>query len=169
MSIQFRKDNAFGVILFKWWEGLEDDRASRAVLRRAFSVTAVTLTPPYQRLYQRLCAAGWEGQAKPYYNDRLAAAIGLLAHVKKNDDRKPAKAMGRGHDGDDRSPVSELRFMRLLDSPDIESLFTGLRRVLPLMNHGVDVLALATDVVNWGDVVKKNWAYAYDWPEKSKN
>jgi CRISPR system Cascade subunit CasB len=116
-----------------------------------------------------MCAAGWEKQAKPYHNDRLAAAIGLLAHIKKSDDRKPAKAMSRGNDGEDRPPVSELRFMRLLDSPDIDSLFTGLRRVLPLMNHGVDVLALATDVVNWGDVVKKQWAYTYDWPENSKN
>ena len=31
----------------------------------------------------------------------------------------------------------------------------------------LDVLALATDVVNWGDAVKKRWAYGYDWPDKA--
>ena len=56
--------------------------------------------------------------------------------------------------------------MRLLDAPDSEALFSGVRRVLPLMGS-VDVIALANDLMFWGDAVKKRWAYGYDWPEKS--
>jgi CRISPR system Cascade subunit CasB len=168
MSIQFNKETGIGKVLLDWWEGLEDDRASRAILRRAASVTAVAMTPPYQRLYRRLCGAGWGSQTKSYHNDRLAAVVGLLAHVKQNDDRAPAKSMSQRDAGGDRPCVSELRFRRLLESPDLDALFIGLRRVLPLMNHGINVLALANDIVFWGDDVKKRWAYSYDWPEKSK-
>ena len=169
MAIQFNKETGIGKVLLNWWEGLEDDRASRAVLRRASSITAVSLTPPYQRLYQRLLTVGWPEKAAPYQNDHLAAVAGLLAHVKQNDGRAPAKAMSQKEPGQDRPPVSELRFMRLLESPDLDALFSGLRRALPLAKHSVDVLALANDVVHWGDAVKKRWAYSYEWPEKSKN
>jgi CRISPR system Cascade subunit CasB len=169
MAIEFNKETGIGRVLLNWWEGLEDDRASRAVLRRASSITAVSLTPPYQRLYQRLLTVGWDEKAKPYQNDSLAAVVGLLAHVEQNDGRAPAKAMSQKGVGEDRPPVSELRFMRLLESPDLDSLFIGLRRALPLVKHSVGVLALANDVVHWGDAVKKEWAYSYEWPEKSKS
>lgn len=169
MSIPINKETGVGKVLLDWWSGLADDRAGRAILRRAPSITAVTMTPPYQRLHQRLLKAGWGNDAKPYHNDRLAAVVGLLAHVEQNDDRAPAKAMSHKGPGEDRPRVSELRFRRLLESPDVDALFIGLRRVLPLMNHGVDVLTLASDVIHWGDAVKKRWAYAYEWPEKAKN
>lgn len=169
MTIQFNKDSGIGNVLLHWWQGLENDRASRAILRRASSITAVSLTSPYQRLYRRLLAAGWPEKAAPYQNDHLAAVAGLLAHVKQNDGRAPAKAMSQKDPGQDRPPVSQLRFMRLLESPDLDALFIGLRRALPLAKHSVDVLALANDVVHWGDAVKKRWAYSYEWPEKSKN
>lgn len=168
MSIRITKETGIGKVLLAWWADLADDRASRAILRRAPSVTAVTLTPPYQRLFQRLLAVGWGDEAKPHHNDRLAAVVGLLAHVEHNEDRPPAEAMSDKGAGEDHPRVSELRFRRLLESPDLDTLFTGLRRVLPLMNHGVNVLALASDVVHWGDTVKKHWAYTYQWPEKAK-
>lgn len=168
MSISFRKDTAFGEILADWWQGLDEDRAARATLRRANSVTAVILTPAYQRLYRRLSAAGWADRAHVFHNDRLAAVAGLLAHVENQSGLPPAEAMSATQEAGGRPPVSELRFLRLLDSPDIDSLFTGMRRVLPLMSNGVDVLALATDIVNWGDTVKKQWAYGFAWPEKNK-
>lgn len=169
MSIQFNKETGIGKVLLDWWEGLEDDRAGRAILRRASTITAVSLSPPYQRLYRRLRGAGWADETSPYHNDRLAAAIGLLSHVKQNDQRALAKSMSQREGTGDRPCVSELRFRRLLESPDLDALFIGLRRVLPLMNHGVNVLGLANDLVHWGDDVKKRWAYSYEWPEKSKN
>ena len=162
-SIDFHQHTVLGPLLRHWWQGLDDDRGSRAALRRAADITAVVMQPAYQRLHRRLLAAGWPDQA--WRNDGLAAAVGLLAHVKQDSEQPLPAAMGQ-RDGD-KPRVSPLRFMRLLDSPDIEALFTGLRRTLPLLQHQADVRALATDVVKWGDAVKKRWAYGYDWPDKA--
>lgn len=159
--------------LVSWWENLEDDRAGRAILKRASSITAVSLCAPYQRLYRQLLETGWPADASDTLNDRLAAVVGLLAHARgettgtrqRNGALKPPAAMSR-RDGD-RPVVSELRFLRLLDSPDLEALFSGLRRILPLVGSQLDVIALAKDVLFWGDGVKKHWAYQYQWPEKS--
>lgn len=165
MSSQFNTQSHIGKTLLEWWQGLDEDRAGRAILRRAPSITAVALTSPYQRIYRRLNAV----DLTELQRDRLAAVIGLLAHVEQNEDKAVAKSMSSQTEGSDRPRVSELRFLRLLDSPDLDALFIGLRRVLPLMGHSANVLALANDVIYWGDAVKKRWAYDYEWPEKSKS
>ncbi|MBK5913910.1 type I-E CRISPR-associated protein Cse2/CasB [Rhodocyclus purpureus] len=154
--------------LASWWHGLEDARGDRALLRRAGSLTDVALSAPYQRLYRQLVAAGWDSQSSDERNDRLAAVVGLLAHVKEDSQQALPEAMSARPRVEDKPPVSELRFQRLLESPDIESLFSSLRRVLPLMNNRVDVKALANDVLYWGDSIKKRWAYDYVWPQKSR-
>jgi CRISPR system Cascade subunit CasB len=159
-TLSFRPDQVWGELLLNWWHGLQTDTGGRAALRRANDITAVVMLPAYQRLHQRLKAAGWPDQ--PWHNDRLAAAAGLLAHVREAGAQNIPAAMSEG----DKPAVSPLRFMRVLESPDIDTLFTGLRRALPLIGHRADVLQLSTDVVNWGDAVKKRWAYAYRWPEK---
>jgi CRISPR system Cascade subunit CasB len=105
----------------------------------------------------------------PSSDDRLAAAVGLLAHVTQNDERPLAETMSRSEGDSNRPSVSELRFQRLLESPDLDSLFMGIRRVLPLMGRRANVLALANDVIDWNDSVRKKWAYSYVWPDKSGN
>lgn len=167
MSDRFSRDNAIGNILLNWWQGLADDRASRAILRRAGNTTAVVLSAPYQHLFRRLSAAGWNEGKTSHLNDRLAAAIGLLVHVEQDGPLSPAKAMSHKASGEERPAVSELRFMRLLESDSPDSLLTGLRRVLPLMEQRVDVIELVNDVLFWGDKVKKKWAYDYEWPART--
>ena len=160
--VYFAQHEGRGKVLFDWWKGLDEDRASRAVLRRASSPTEVALPPAYQRMCRRRGVLDWT----EWQQDRFAVVVGVLAHIKSHDARPPAKAMSQHSAAEDRPPVSELRFMRLLDAPDSEALFSGVRRVLPLMGS-VDVIALANDLMFWGDAVKKRWAYGYDWPEKS--
>lgn len=167
MSKDFYRDSGPARILLAWWKGLEDDRASRAKLRRAESVTAVVLSAPYQRLYRQLQAVGWNPNGWARLDDHLAAAVGLLAHVKEESNASLPKAMSHTDEPGGKPPVSEARFLRLLESADLEDLFRGLRRVLPLIKYRVDVLSLAEDVVGWGDEVKKQWAYHYDWPAKA--
>jgi len=165
-TISFRPETALGQALLRWWQGLENNRGSRAELRRAHDLTAVALTGAYQHLYRTLLTVGWPEEDKPennWRNERLAAIAGLLAQVKKLDDRNLPVAMSEG----ERPPFSELRFRRLLDSPSIDEVFTGLRRALPLVAYQANVLELANDVLFWGDGVKKRWAYAYRWPAKS--
>ena len=160
-SLNFRPQQAWGEMLLRWWHELAEDTGGRAALRRAPDITAVVMLPAYQRLHRRLLAAGWPDQ--PWHNDRLAAAAGLLAHVREGSERNLPQAMSEG----EKPCVSPLRFQRLLESPDTDALFSSLRRTMPLIQHRTDVLALATDVVNWGDTVKKRWAYAYAWPAKA--
>jgi len=145
------------------------DRAGRAALRRCATIAQITWVPAYQRLYHRLQQKGWS--ASLAQKDRLAAVAGLLAYVKENNEQPLAKTMSASTDGSDQPNVSMLRFRRLLDSPDLEALFTGLRRVLPLMKYQANVKVLAEDLIyrGWGDHVKKHWAYDYDWPTKSDN
>jgi len=164
MSNDFRKNLSLNKALHQWWVELEDDRAARAQLRRAHDITAVSLTPAYQRAYRRMRAAGWDEEGASLRNDRLAAVMGLLAHVKTDGDQSPAQAMSINNSGNNQPPVSSLRFQRLLESPDLDALFIGLRRVLPLINHQISITALANDILYWGDQVKKNWAYGYQWP-----
>jgi len=174
MSIQFigstHEPTRVGRVLFDWWHGLEEDHASRAIVRRAASPTAVALTEPYQRLYRRLLKAGWPADATDGQNERLAAIVGLLAHVKEDIARSSvgsqsiSAAMSQRRS--DRPLVSELRFRRILESPDCDSLFNALRRVLPLMDYRIDVLQLANDFIYWGDTVRKRWAYDYQWLEE---
>ena len=57
-----------------------------------------------------------------------------------------------------------MRFQSLLESPDLDSLYSGLRRVLPLLQRPASIVALADDLLCWGDDVKKTWAYDYEWP-----
>lgn len=168
MTIQFKAENVFGERLLEWWEGLENDRASRAELRRADSILAITMSSAYRRIYRSLCYLGWEQEMNtPWYQDRLALAVGILAHIKHHQTNTPfAKAMS--HVSNDKPVVSELRFKRLLESPDLASLLTGLRRILPLLSesNAPDILLLANDILYWGDAVKKRWSYAYEWPAK---
>jgi CRISPR system Cascade subunit CasB len=114
MAVYFTQDEGRGRVLFDWWKGLDEDRASRAVLRRASSPTEVALTPAYQRLCRRLGALNWTERQQ----DQFAVVVGVLVHIKTNDARPPAEAMSQRILAEDRPPVSELRFMRLLDAPD---------------------------------------------------
>ena len=164
-TLNFRHDSAWGDVLLHWWRQLADDTGGRAALRRAPEITAVVMQPAFQRLYRRLLAAGWpKGHER---SDHLAAAAGLLALLREADGSTLPIAMSQ-REGD-KPRLSELRFKRLLESPDADALFTGLRRALPIIGYRCDPLGLATDVVNWGDAVRKRWAYSYDWPEKHKN
>ena len=156
-----------------WWHVLHSDtaagpqRADRAALRRADSLSAVVCLPAYQRIFRRM-AAKHEGDSwTPYQKDRIAALVGLAAHLKEKDDTSLPEAMSRRPEGSDRNPVSDLRFARLLDSPDLEALFVGLRRTMPLIDHRANPAKLADDLFGWGDHVKKQWAYAYRWPDKA--
>lgn len=161
-SLKFDPQQVWGQILTAWWLGLADDTGGRAALRRAPDITAVVLLPAFQRLHRRMVSAGWPAQR--WQDDRLAAAAGLLAHVREQTLLTLPQAMSEG----DKPPLSELRFKRLLEAPDVDTLFIALRRALPLLQQRANVCALATDVVNWGDEVKERWAYAYVWPIKTQ-
>jgi CRISPR system Cascade subunit CasB len=157
--------------LRRWWKTLVVEnpsgaaRADRATLRRAGDLMAVACLPAYQRVYRATRDAVGEGDWPDFRKERIATVVALLAHVKVESSASLPEAMSQHPEGSDRNPVSALRFRRLLDAPDIESLFSGLRRALPLIEHRVNPESLITDVFFWDDDVKKRWAYRYAWPQ----
>lgn len=164
-KISFHPEAALGHLLLRWWQGLENDKGARAELRRAHDLTAVALTTAYQRFYRQALNSGWPENAAPWLNERLAAIVGLLAHVKSNDGRKLAEIMSEG----DRPAFSVLRFRRLLEAPALDDVFLSLRRALPIVGHQANVHQIANDLLHWSDKTKKEWAYAYRWPASSQN
>lgn len=164
-KISWSAESHLGKMLHKWWEGLEDDRASRAVLRRCSTLDTVTLSDAYQRFYRYILACNaWPADAAPWQNDKLAAIAGLLAHVQAEDtQRLPIKMSELSGD---RPLVSEMRFRDLLKIDTPEDLYLSLRRTLPLVSNTANIYQLANDVYFWGDKTKKEWAYSYRWPVK---
>ncbi len=158
-------DEVLGALMH-WWTHISDesasgqDKADRAILKRCDSIEAVTRTAAYHRVYRAMRAQHGGEDWKPWEQDRLAMLVGLAAHVKRSG-HKIANEMSRQASGSDRPSVSELRFRRLLESPDNDSLYVALRRVLPLVDRGIDLRQLARDLFSWGDSVKKRWAYDY--------
>src|SRR5687768_557842 len=119
MSLKFERGKPLGEILLRWWQRLDDNRGDRAVLRRASSVTAIAISAPYQRFYQRLQVTGAVADLSSGQKERLAAVAGLLSHVKEDTvGIDLPKSLGHRSEGSDRPAVSELRFIRLLESPD---------------------------------------------------
>lgn len=153
-----------------WWRKLHSDsgpqRGARARLKRAATLTQVVWEPAYQNAYQQLRQASGDACWTERQCDGLAAAVALAAHLKPSESSRVLSVAGAasGKEGSP-NPVSPLRFRRLLDAPDIDSLFISLRRLLPLMGDSLDPAQLAQDLFGWGDVVRKRWAYAYNWPE----
>ena len=164
-KISWSAESHMGKMLHKWWLELEDDRASRAVLRRCATLDAVTLSDAYQRFYRYMLACNaWPADAENWQKDKLAAIAALLAHVKAEDtQRLPIKMSELSGD---RPLVSEMRFRDLLKIDTPEDLYMSLRRTLPLIDNKANIYQLANDVCFWGDKIKKEWAYSYVWPAK---
>jgi len=100
-------------------------------------------------------------------DDRRAPYFGVvaatLAHVREDDpEHKPvARAIGRATINDEEALLSELRFRRLLEADTPEELMTGMRRLVQIAGGRLNVDDLARSILNWGDVVKRRWAFDY--------
>lgn len=152
--------------LLTWHSGLHKEtapgyfKADRSTLRRAHDLQAVIESAAYQRVYQKMAAAHQGEPWRPHQQERIAALVALLAHLKLASDAHLPAVMGRPKKGE-KAAVSELRFRRILEASDMDSLFSGLRRVLPIIDAEANAPRLIDDIFGWGDFVKRQWAYAY--------
>lgn len=172
MYFRLTAESREGKVVLKWLDELaEHDRGGRAELCRAASIQQALMCPAFHRLRRRLEAIGpdWTDYLQSAHRiDRLAAACALMAHVRAGGSNDLPHAMSHRAKGEERNRVSELRFRRLLDAPDDDALFSGLRRVLPMVIDLVDPLKVAEAVLFWGDRIKREWAYTYAWPDKTQ-
>ena len=154
MTSKFDPDKPSGEMLQRCWINIQQNRGERAELGRAKSVDDIILLPAFHRI----CL-----QFKPFFDgennweSRLAAIVGLLAHIKTPTGEKFASQMAG--DGD-RPVVSELRFRRLLQK-DRNELFIAMIRVLRILNYKANLHDMANSVYYWGNGTKRDWAFTY--------
>lgn len=163
-------------VLLHWWQELDRARGDRASLRRCHTLAEVALTPAFNRL--RIDLARF-GELDSNGIARLAVVAGVLAHVTPPADegmlegmlvsRLPgaiARQMATPPPDGTRSPVSELRFRRLLAIPESEpeALFTTMVRLVRHLggtSAQVDAPSLARGLFHWNQKTKQTWAFAY--------
>ncbi len=153
MKGKFDADKPLGKALQKWWGDLQGRNGDRAELNRAKSVEDVILLPVFQLACVRFRPFFQEEKNWEY---RLAAILGLLAHIRKPRTEKLAVQMA----GKPKPVVSELRFRRLIQR-DRKELYVSMIRVLRLLGYKANLHDLANSVYYWGDKVKQDWAFAY--------
>lgn len=174
-KIVWSADSGIGKGLLTWHAKLKNDRGTRAMLRRCSTVDEAVLSPAYQHFYRYMLGCGWPEEAENWQNDKLAAIAVLTAIVKSYDagaddvmdDYERNLPYRMSEKNVDRPLVSELRFRALLKIDNTDDLLSGLRRAMPLIKAKTSLLHLASDVYWWGDKTKKEWAYAYRWPQKA--
>ena len=154
MNNPFASDAPATRILIDWWENLDQDKGTRAELRRCERPEDIMLHPAYARLHNRLAATlsgSWQ------WEYRLARVIGLLVHVRNRDNSRPlAKQMGGNP-----PKVSELRFRRLLQCQH-DDLYPRLRRILGMLDEKkANLPDLIDSAFHWNDRTRKDWALAY--------
>ena len=165
MKGKFDADKPLGEVLQKWWTDLQERNGDRAELRRAETVADVILLPAFQRACVRF---------KPFFKEeenwevRLAAVLGLLAHVTECSSEKTLARQMASVTLSEPPVVSELRFRRLIQR-DRADLYVSMIRVLRMLGKKANLHDLANSVYYWGDKVKRDWAFDYfpNTPEKA--
>lgn len=152
MSVKFDKESSMGKHLTAWWRGLQERPGERAELRRAGTVAEVVMTPAFQRACSQF-AGHFQNEKK--WEDRLAAIIGLLSHVREASGQKLGEQMAGNP-----PVVSELRFRRLIQR-NRDDLYVAMIRVIRMLKYRANPYDLAGSIYYWGDSVKKEWAYSY--------
>lgn len=150
---KFDPDKPLGKALKKCWEDLQRNRGDRAELRRAKSVNDIILLPVFQRNCLRFNPFF---QNEHHWESRLAAVIGLLAHIRATEEKSLLASQMAGNP----PVISELRFRRLLQR-DRKELYVAMVRVLHMLGNKANMYDLANSVYYWGDSVKRDWAFKY--------
>lgn len=153
------KQAPLGVIAADWWRGLEERKGDRARLRRAVRLLDAALVPATHTLTEALRRQGYFGYGD---RDHLLLTAVALANVKEDIGGDSfAALMGRPAANSNRSPVSELRFRRLLETDNPAALVEPIRRILATLGGRAPVGSLAEDLLRWDEKVRQRWAFEY--------
>jgi CRISPR system Cascade subunit CasB len=144
--------------VWRWWKGLDEDRAGRAELRRCGTVAEVAFTAPYHRLLRRLGSRLGETDAR-----RVALLAGVIAHVddEPTEDISLPRRMGRANGEGQGAVISDVRFRHLLRSEEPDDLLRELVRVLRQLDRKAAVDPLFRDLMCWDEPTRMRWARDY--------
>lgn len=129
----------------------------RARLRRPSAPSGILAERTVHELAQKLPGL----RRRPH---DLANLVRVIAAVRAEGERI-AVLLGRPREGEERPPLSDLRFQRLIRSSG-DDLATALRRALPMVKETCNVGSLASDMLDWphpvhGERVRMNWCFDY--------
>lgn len=143
-------------LLLEWWESLKQHKGDRAALRRAATIEVVLFNPSFHRLRRMMAKTAWTRV------DRLALIAALAARVR---DIRPgssfAAQLGKPAKGADKSPLSGLRFRRLLQAREADELLQLLGRAVAVLEGELNLADLAGGIYWWGDRQRRQWAFDY--------
>lgn len=144
--------------LTAWWLGLENNRGSRAELRRAASPAEAVYCAYFHRLIPSMAESG-----KPFSKTKLAAIAGLASHIKSDTGSgvSLARQMASAKTGGSGARVSGLRFRRLLAVTEVEELYPMLIRVIRLLDGTVNLADMARSVYWWNERTRMRLASEY--------
>jgi CRISPR system Cascade subunit CasB len=150
-----------GMIARDWWNVLDGgderkrDRGAFAELRRSADPLDLAFARGFNRLHIDLKVGN---QDWPLL--RAAAIANVLAHVREDDSRAVARALGPQADNAGEV-MSEGRFRRLLQSEEGEDLTRNLVRAVKMLKGKANVADLARAIWWWNDRVRRDWAFRY--------
>jgi CRISPR system Cascade subunit CasB len=136
------------------------DRAAFAELRRCADLFDIVFVPAFGRLRRRMAVAADDEKGLR----KVADIAALLAHVKEDDERRLARALGTapGQSADlDSTTMSPARFRRLLQADEPADRLRRLIRAVKILKGRANVADLADAVWFWGDWMKQDWAFRY--------
>lgn len=154
----------FWDVILKWWKGLDEDRGTRARLRRAKTPDEVFVSADFQRGLRVLLA---ERGIELTHEEaaRLALGIGVLVHAVPPGKDAPAPQMhfARQLAPEDKSQVStrDPRFRKLLATTEPEPLFLMLRRLVAYLGKQVEYKSLIQGASDWSEETRRDWAKHY--------
>jgi CRISPR system Cascade subunit CasB len=150
-----------GAVARAWWLDLNRpsdkggrDRASLAELKRSDDPLDIAFVSAFGRLRHRLGAHSEQAL------QRAAMIAHVLAHVREDDRRSMARALGP-QQGGEKSAMSEARFRRLLQARDHPDLKRRLVRAVKMLSGKANVADLAIAIWWWNDRTRQQWAFRY--------
>jgi CRISPR system Cascade subunit CasB len=126
-----------------WWYCLQNDRGSRARLRRADAL-GVLAEPAYHDLHKVLAPCSVAAST------RVAL---VLAHVQTDVSQSVGKSLSE--------KLSMIRFRRLLQARDEEEIVREFRRAVDICGGAINVRELAGLLLYWNDRNRARLAFDY--------
>lgn len=144
--------------IMSWWLSLQDDRATRAQLRRCSTLMGALDIQQTHKLLKRI-------ENRKLHNATITLTI-ILAHVDKDNNGAPpfAKVLGKG---DEQKLLSNLRFGSLLQAlvkreDDWGAVIRNLRRAIKIAKgQNFNVRRLVGDILFFDEQTQRDWTYDY--------
>lgn len=143
MEDRYNLLGADGQALKRWHSTLDEQRGSRAQLRRLDKPEEALMTEAFAHFIHR-APESWRRERQLMGS---ALVVAVLAWVKED---KPNESFARQLKGHDERPLmSEMRFKQLLKSRTPDEFYRRMLRAVRMLDGKVNLLSLTEDILQW--------------------